>query len=223
MRVLLVEDSPKLQTYVGKALRKAGYAVDIAGDGEQGLWLALGTDYDCIVLDIMLPKRDGLSVLEEMRAQGRSSHVLLLTARDAVDDRVAGLQRGADDYLVKPFAMAELLARVQALTRRAHGHKSPDIEVGNLRIATVERKVYRADEPLDLTPRELALLEFLALRRDQVVSRTEIEQHIYDELAEPMSNVVNSAICLLRKKIDTPGKPSLIKTRRGLGYMLHAD
>ncbi len=220
MRILLVEDSPRLQRSVGTALRKTGYAVDVAGDGEEGLWLAGSHDYDVIVLDIMLPKRDGLSVLAELRRRGQSVHVLLLTARDTVLDRVQGLQTGADDYLVKPFALEELLARVQALGRRAYGTKQPRFMVGDLEIDTLARCARRADQPVDLTAREYLLLEYLARRRGQVVSRAEIEAHIYDEQVDPMSNVVDSAVCSLRKKLGAAGEPALIHTRRGLGYVL---
>ncbi len=220
MRILLVEDSPRLQRSLGLALRKTGYAVDVAGDGEQGLWLAISHDYDVLVLDIMLPKRDGLSVLAELRRQGRAVHVLLLTARDTVLDRVQGLQAGADDYLVKPFALEELLARVQALGRRAYGTKQPRLTVGNLEIDTLARCARRAGQPLDLTAREYLLLEYLVRRRGEVVSRTEIEAHIYDEQVDPMSNVVDSAVCSLRKKLGPAGEPALIHTRRGLGYVL---
>ncbi len=222
MRILFVEDSPRLQRSVGTALRKTGYAVDIAGDGEAGLWLAESHDYDVIVLDVMLPKRDGLSLLAELRRQGRMVHVLLLTARDTVQDRVQGLQAGADDYLVKPFALEELLARVQALGRRAHGTKQPRLQIGPLEVDTSARCVRRAGENVELTAREYLLLEYLARRRGQVVSRAEIEEHIYDEQVDPMSNVVDSAICSLRKKLSAPGETALIHTRRGLGYVLEA-
>lgn len=220
MRILLVEDSPRLQRSLGMALRKTGYAVDLAGDGEQGLWMAESHDYDVIVLDIMLPKRDGLSVLAELRRLGRTVHVLLLTARDTVLDRVQGLQAGADDYLVKPFALEELLARVQALGRRAHGTKQPKLLIGPLEIDTIARCARRAGQPVDLTAREYLILEYLARHRSQVISRAEIEEHIYDEQVDPMSNVVDSAICSLRKKLSAPGEPPLIHTRRGLGYVL---
>ena len=223
MRVLLVEDSERLRRSVGAGLRKAGYAVDLAGDGEEGLWYARGNDYDVIVLDLMLPKLDGLSVLRTLRAEGRDSHVLILTACDAVEDRVLGLQSGSDDYLVKPFAFDELLARVQALARRAHGVKRPIVKVGALEIDTVRRIASRAGAPLELPPREFSLLEYLAMRPGQVVTRTQIEAHIYDDQVEPMSNVVESAIYSLRKKIDMPGAASFIQTRRGMGYVLAAE
>lgn len=218
MRILFVEDSLRLQRSVGTALRKTGYAVDLASDGEEGLWRALSHDYDVLVLDLMLPKRDGLSLLTELRRKGKMVHVLLLTARDTVLDRVQGLQAGADDYLVKPFALEELLARVQALGRRAYGTKQPRLLFGELEIDTVARSVRRSGQPVELTAREYLLLEYLARRRGEVVSRTDIEAHIYDEQVDPMSNVVDSAICSLRKKIGAPGEPALIHTRRGMGY-----
>lgn len=221
MRLLLVEDSARLQRSVSMAFRRSGYAVDLASDGEEGLWLAETNDYDAVVLDVMLPKRDGLDVLRSLRASGKLTHILLLTARDTVEDRVAGLEAGADDYLVKPFAIEELLARVQALCRRAYGSKQPRLVIADLEIDSGTRQATRAGQPLDLTAREYQLLEYLARRRGEVVSRPDIEAHIYDGQVDPMSNVVDSAICSLRKKIalSTDAEP-LIHTRRGLGYVL---
>lgn len=221
MRLLLVEDSIRLQRTLASALRRSGYAVDIAGDGEEGLWLAESNDYDVIILDILLPKRDGLDVLRTLRAHHKLTHVLLLTARDTVNDRVAGLEAGADDYLIKPFALEELLARVQALCRRAYGSKQPRLVVTDLEIDPAALRVRRAGQPIELTSREYQLLEYLARRHGEVVSRSEIEAHIYDGKVDPMSNVVDSAICTLRKKIAVPGASRpLIHTRRGLGYVL---
>jgi DNA-binding response OmpR family regulator len=221
MRILVVEDSARLQRSLGTALRRSGYAVDLAGDGEEGLWLAESHDYDAIVLDVMLPKRDGLDVLRTLRARGKSTHVLLLTARDTVPDRVTGLSAGADDYLVKPFALEELLARVQALCRRAYGTKQPRLAVADLELDPAARTVRRAGQAIELTAREFQLLEYLARRHGEVVSRTDIEAHIYDGQVDPMSNVVDSAICVLRKKLTvTPEAAPLIHTRRGLGYVL---
>jgi DNA-binding response OmpR family regulator len=219
MRVLLVEDSTRLRTYVARGLRRAGFVVDVSGDGEEGLYLALNNEYDAMVLDIMLPNRDGISILETLRNRGVNAHVLLLTAKDTVEDRVTGLESGADDYLVKPFAFEELVARVQALVRRNYGVKASTLQFDGLEIELARRCASRDGELLRLKPREYALLEYLALRAGQVVSRTEIENHIYDERAEPTSNVVNSAISSLRRVIDPPGRPSLIQTRRGLGYI----
>ena len=223
MRVLLVEDSERLRRSVGTGLRRAGYAVDDVSDGEEGLWRARGNEYDVIVLDLMLPKLDGLSVLRDLRAGGIDTHVLILTARDAVEDRVCGLGAGADDYLVKPFAFEELLARVQALARRQHGIKRAVLRIGDLELDSTRRTLSRQGAAIDLPPREFALLEYLAMRRGQVVSRSQIEAHIYDDQAEPMSNVVESAVYALRKKIDPPGGRSFIQTRRGMGYVLDAD
>jgi len=220
MRVLLVEDSPRLQNSVGVALRKSGYAVDVSGDGSDGLYLATSNDYDVIVLDIMLPGLDGLSLLTRLRQKGKSTHVLLLTAKDTVEDRVTGLRAGADDYLVKPFALDELLARVEALARRSYGVKDPVIRIGDLEIDPAQRAARREGIAIELRPQEFSLLHYLALRRGTIVTRNEIESHIYDELAEPMSNVVESAVYRLRKKIDPPSGPSLIETRRGVGYLL---
>jgi DNA-binding response OmpR family regulator len=216
MRVLLVEDSPRLRRSLVSALKKSGYAIDIAENGEDGLWLAETNDYDAVVLDIMLPKVGGLEVVYRLRAKGRDTHILLLTAKDTVEDRVRGLATGADDYLVKPFALEELLARVQALCRRSYGEKNPSMRVADLELNTAARLVKRGQQSIELNPREYRLLEYLAARRGQVVTRTEIEAHIYDDLTSPMSNVVDSAICGLRKKIGA----DLITTRRGLGYVL---
>ena len=222
MRILFIEDSSRLRKYVQKALSASGFAVDLAADGEEGLWLAESDQYDVILLDLMLPKRDGLSVLKRLREQGCQSQVLILSAKDAVDDRVSGLQMGADDYLVKPFALSELIARVQTLVRRRYQVKSPLLCIGGLEIDTVQRTVCLRGNPVYLPPREYALLELLAFRQGEVVSRAEIEERIYDERVEPMSNVVDAAVYSLRKKIDTPGEPSLIRTRRGMGYLLEA-
>ena len=222
MRVLVVEDSKRLRMYVRKGLQLAGCVVDVAEDGEDGLWHALEHEYDVVILDLMLPKLGGMGVLRRLREQRKKTHVLILTAKDTVADRVNGLEHGADDYLVKPFAFEELLARVQALARRKYGKKHTTLEIGGLAIDTVRRVVTRGDDVLDLRPREYALLELLAFREGEIVSRSEIEQHIYDEWVEPSSNVVESAICILRKKIDPVGGPSLIETRRGAGYVLRS-
>jgi DNA-binding response OmpR family regulator len=217
MRVLLVEDSEKLQTYIGKALKYAGYAVDVTGDGEDGLHLAENIDYDVLILDLMLPKLDGLSIIRKLRNSGNPLHILVLTAKDTLADRVNGLQQGADDYLVKPFAMAELIARVQVLARRSHHTKNPVIQVGDLVIDTAGRTVSRSGTGIDLRPREYSLPEYLALNRDRVVSRSEIEEQLYNDQVDIMSNAVNSAICSIRKRIDIPGEKPVIETRRGMG------
>lgn len=223
MRILLVEDSKRLRSSLGRGLRKAGFAVDVTGDGRDGLWSADSNDYDVMVLDLMLPSIDGLSVLRGLRANGNATHVLILTAKDAVEDRVRGLQAGADDYLVKPFAFDELLARVQALCRRSYQRKNPAIAVGDLQVDIATRTVTCRGKIIGLTPREFMLLEYLILRRGEVVSRSDIETHIYDDSVELMSNVVDSAICVLRKKLTPPGAAPLIHTRRGLGYVLENE
>ncbi len=224
MRVLLIEDAARLQRSLTAALRRSGYAVDNAVDGEQGLWLARSHDYDALIVDIMLPKLSGLDLLKTLRAEKRDTHVLLLTARDTVADRVKGLDAGADDYLVKPFALEELLARVNVLCRRAYKQKSPTLTIGDLEVDRSARKARRAGKEIELTAREYQLLEYLASRRGEVVSRTEVEEHIYDGQVDPMSNVVDSAICNLRKKISAERDGSaLIHTRRGLGYVLEAS
>jgi len=222
MHLLLIEDSIRLQSSVGRGLRKAGYAVDVTGDGEEGLWLAQSNRYDVIILDLMLPGIDGLTLLRRLRAKQNGTHVLILTAKDTLEDRVAGLQTGADDYLIKPFAFEELLARVQALCRRSYQRKNPKIAIGDLEIDMAARLVRRKGKPIDLPAREFMLLEYLALRRGHVVSRTEIEAHIYSDSTEVMSNVVDSAVCLLRKKITPPGTAPIIQTRRGMGYVLES-
>jgi DNA-binding response OmpR family regulator len=221
MRILLVEDSKRLRETVAKVMRRSGYKVDESADGEEGLWKARENVYDAIILDIMLPGRDGLEVLEALRREKRNVPVLMLTARDAIEDRVQGLRQGADDYLCKPFALEELLARVEVLCRRGYGQRDPLIRVGDLEIDTVARRACRAGHQLDLTAREFALLELLALNPGAVLSRSRIEEHIYDELVSPMSNVVDSTVYALRKKLAVAQDlPSLIHTRRKQGYIL---
>jgi DNA-binding response OmpR family regulator len=220
MRVLLVEDSPHLQKSIGKALQKSGYVIDTSGDGENGLWLAESNDYDAIILDIMLPRLDGLTLLRRLRKKGRQTPILMLTARDTVGDRVEGLQTGADDYLIKPFALEELLARVQALCRRQYDSKTNQVVVAGLKINLTAHAATLDGQPLDLTAREYRLLEYLALRRGHIVTRSDIESHVYDESTDLMSNAVDSAVCTLRKKLEAAGGPHLIHTKRGLGYVL---
>ena len=220
MRILIVEDYAPLRKAVLKGLREADYAVDAAGDGEEGLWYAMENDYDVVVLDLMLPKTDGLSVLKRLREAGRPTHVLILTAKDTVPDRVAGLNLGADDYLVKPFAFEELLARVRALARRAYRAKNPRLVIGDLRIETTTQRVWRGEEEIHLTPREYALLEYLAMRAGEVVGRGAIWEHVYDFHSDADSNVVDVYIGYLRKKIERAGGSHLIRTVRGRGYSL---
>ena len=201
-------------------MRKSGYAVDVTGDGNEGLWFAEQHPYDVIVLDLMLPGLDGLSILQRLRREGHAAQVLVLTAKDTVDDRVRGLRSGADDYLIKPFALEELLARVQALCRRHYRKKAPRLRVGDLEIDPGTQTVARHGKSIELTPREYRLLEYLASRAGEVVSRTDIWAHVYDEHTEPMSNAVDSAICILRKKIEPAGAKPVLHTRRGMGYVL---
>ena len=220
MRVLVVEDNLPIQKALAKGLREAGFAVDVSGDGEEGLWYATSNDYDVVVLDLMLPRVDGLTILRRLRADGRSTHVLILTARDTVQDRVLGLDTGADDYLVKPFAFEELLARVRALARRAYSAKNPQLTVDDLRLETSARRVWRGDDEVVLTSREYALLEYLAMRAGEAVSRTDIWEHVYEFNSEADSNVVDVYIGYLRKKVERPDGPALIHTIRGVGYSL---
>ena len=223
MRVLVIEDFEVLRDSIAQGLREAGFTVDTAADGEAGLWHAQSNDYDVIVLDLMLPRIDGLTILKRLRAKQNNTHVLILTARDTSADRVKGLDSGADDYLVKPFVFAELVARVRALVRRRYDVKSPVIRIADLEIDTASRTARRGGESMELSAREYALLEFLAHRAGHVVTRTEIWEHVYDFNSTAESNVVDVFIGHLRKKIERPGLARLIHTRRGLGYMLGED
>ncbi len=220
MHILLVEDYKPLLDSLSKGLRECGYAVDTAAEGKEGLWHATSGDYDVIILDLMLPGMDGLSILKKVREKNKNTAVLILTARDQVEDRVAGLDAGADDYLGKPFAFEELLARVRALVRRSYAKRKPMLHVGDLRIEMSSRRVWRADEEIELTMREYSILEYLAMRAGETVSRTDIWEHVYEFNSEADSNVVDVYITYLRKKIERPGKPPLLHTRRGFGYML---
>jgi DNA-binding response OmpR family regulator len=220
MRILVVEDYAPLRKAVAQGLKEAGYAVDAAVDGEEGLWYTESGTYDVIVLDLMLPGLDGLTLLKRLRKAGSATHILILTAKDTLEDRVKGLDLGADDYLVKPFAFEELLARVRALIRRKYEAKSPVIRVADLEIDTGRRTVFRAGEPIPLTAHEYALLEFLAMRAGRIVTRTDIWEHVYAFHSSPESNVVDVYIGYLRRKIERPGLPRLIHTRRGQGYLL---
>jgi DNA-binding response OmpR family regulator len=222
MRLLIIEDYKPLQKSLTKGLCEAGFAVDSTGDGKEGLWYAMGNEYDVIILDLMLPGMDGLEILKKIRTEGRKSHVLILTAKDTVQDRVTGLNLGADDYLVKPFAFKELLARVNALLRRRYRQKNPRIKIKDLQLDLSTQRVWRGKEEVQLTPREYALLEYLAMRTGQTISRTDIWEHIYDFKSSASSNVVDVYIGYLRKKIEKPNKPRLIHTIRGRGYVLGA-
>jgi DNA-binding response OmpR family regulator len=220
VRVLIIEDYGPLRESLARGLRDAGYAVDATSDGVDGLWYAENHPYDVILLDLMLPGLDGFSILRKLREAGREARVLVLTARDAVSDRVAGLDFGADDYLVKPFAFDELLARVRALVRRRYERADPVIRIADLEIDTRARRAQRGGRGLELSAREYALLEYLAHRAGHIVSRAELWDHAYDEAAEPGSNVLDVHISHLRKKIDDGQDAKLIHTRRGQGYVL---
>jgi DNA-binding response OmpR family regulator len=223
MRILLVEDEPDAARMLAKGLREQAYAVDLAADGDAAIYQSSITDYDAVVLDVMLPGADGLQVCRELRKRGSSVPVLMLTARDAVEDRIAGLDCGADDYLAKPFAFGELLARLRAVIRRGARPPVPEIiQVSDLRLDTAARAVQRRGRPVSLTAREYALLEFLAHRAGSVVSRADIAEHVWDEHYDPLSNVIDVYVQRLRRKVDLPGQESLIRTRRGEGYQLRA-
>lgn len=223
MHVLLVEDSRRLQESLSTGLRKSGYAVDVASDGEAALTQARRTDYDVIVLDLMLPKVDGMTVLRQLRERSNKSHVLILTAKAGVEDRILGLRSGADDYLVKPFAFDELLARVEAMVRRSYGQKNPVIRIGALAIDTAARSVTRQQAPVDLSRREYALLEYLAFRRGAVVERRRLQEHLYADCEIPESNAIDRTVCTLRRKLARAGEPGVLSTRRGIGYVLEGS
>ena len=223
MRVLLVEDHKPLARALKRGLEEEGFAVDTAEDGEEADYKAGGASYDVIILDIMLPKVDGLTLLQRWRKAGVQTHILLLTAKDTTEDKVKGLDLGADDYLTKPFQLEELLARLRALVRRSHQVKDPILRVHDLEIDTASRTVKRDGKEIHLTPREFALLQFLAFHRGKVVTRTMIWEHLYDEYDENTSNVVDVYIRYLRTKIDKGFDRPLILTRWGEGYMLRAD
>jgi DNA-binding response OmpR family regulator len=222
VRILLVEDEPAAAQMVAKGLREQTYAVDLAGDGEAALYQASINDYDLILLDINLPGKDGLEVCRELRASGSIVPVLMLTARDAIQDRVAGLDTGADDYLTKPYAFHELLARVRAVMRRGPALSSDKIEVGDLVIDKKARIVKRAGQVIELTAKEYALLEYLVRRADEVVGRADIAEHVWDENFDPFSNLIEVYIQRLRRKIDDNFPTKLLRTRRGEGYVLSA-
>jgi len=223
MRVLLIEDHKPLVRALKQGLEEEGFAVDVASDGQEGDFKARTAEYDVIILDIMLPKEDGLSLLQRWRKDGMSSHVLVLTARGSMDEKVKGLDLGADDYMTKPFELEELLARLRALIRRGHQVKSPLIRIHDLEIDTASRTVKRGGKSIHLTPREYALLEFLAYHRGKVTTRSMIWEHLYDDQDENTSNVVDVYIRYLRNKIDKGHEPQLILTRWGEGYMLRSD
>ena len=220
---MLVEDESRVAGFIAKGLREQAYAVDVAADGEQASYQAAVNEYDFVILDVMLPLRNGYQVCRDLRAAGFRKPILMLTARDAVDDRVAGLDSGADDYLTKPFDIKELLARLRALARRSDGLRPQVLRVADLTLNTATHVATRSGRPVSLTAKEYALLEFLVLNQGRVVGREQIAQHVWDESFDPLSNVIDVYIKRLRAKLDTALASRLIHTRRGEGYVLTAN
>ena len=220
MKVLIVEDELKSAAYLRKGLSEHGYVADVAANGEDGLYLALNSDYDLLILDVMLPQRDGWSVMSELRRSGRETPVLFLTARDSVPDRVKGLELGADDYLIKPFAFSELLARVRTILRRAPVRRSEMLCFGDLELDPLAHRATRAGKRLDLTPKEFLLLALLVRRAGEVLSRTLIAEQVWDMNFDSGTNVVDVHVRRLRSKVDDPFERKLIRTVRGVGYVL---
>ena len=223
MRVLIVEDDVRISNFVAKGLRENSYAVDLAADGEEALYEASTNDYDVIILDVMIPKKDGFAVCGELRSSGLKTPILMLTARDAIDDRISGLDCGADDYLVKPFDFKELLARLRALLRRNGDFRPAKIVVADLEIDTSAQRVTRGGREILLTGKEFALLEYLAHEQNKVVGRAEIAEHVWDENFDAFSNLIEVYIKRLRAKIDDGFEVRLIHTRRGAGYILETN
>jgi heavy metal response regulator len=223
VRILVIEDEPKVARFLERGLKQQAYAVDVADNGEDGLQLATDHDYDLIVLDVMLPGRDGFGVLRELRAARRATRVLMLTARDGLADRVRGLDLGADDYLVKPFDLDEFLARVRALLRRAATEAPLLLRHADLELDPRTRKVRRAGKPIELAAKPFAILDLLLRRPGEVVSRAELAEHVWDRFFDPFSNVIDVTIHQLREKVDRGSGPRLIHTVRGVGYVLRAE
>jgi two-component system copper resistance phosphate regulon response regulator CusR len=223
MRILLVEDEPDASQMLAKGLREQSYAVDVATDGETAVYQAGVNDYDLVILDVMLPLKDGFEVCRELRAEGLTFPILMLTARDAPPDRVVGLDMGADDYLTKPFDFHELLARLRALLRRGPALRPETVEVSDLSIDLRARQVRRGARQIELTAKEYALLEYLARRAGEVVTRAEIAEHVWEENFDPFSNLIEVYVQRLRRKIDEGHTPKLLRTRRGEGYVLATD
>lgn len=220
MKILVVEDEERVAQFIQKGLKEEGHAVDVSYDGEDGAYLAAINDYDLIILDLMLPKKNGLQACKEIRDQGINAPVLMLTARDSVEDKVRGLDAGADDYLPKPFAFEELLARVRALLRRQSESKTPTLKIADLELDPMSRQVSRSGKPIRLTTKEYALLEYLLRNPKKVLSRTLIGEHVWDMNFDPESNVIDVYVSHLRTKVDKGFEPQLIHTLRGQGYIL---
>lgn len=223
MRVLLLEDEPRVARFIARGLREQSYAVDIAGDGEEALYQASINDYDLLILDVMVPVKDGFQVCREMRAQGVKQPMLMLTARDSIDDCIQGLDCGADDYICKPFDFKELLARMRALLRRAKDVRPEILRIADLTINTASHAVSRGQRDISLTAKEYSLLEFFTLKAGQLVSRAQIAEHVWDDNFDPFSNVIDVYVRRLRKKVDEGFGRPLIHTRRGEGYILRAE
>lgn len=223
MRILVVEDDNKIASFLDKGLREAGYSVDVRGDGEEALQLVLGVPYDVAVVDLMLPGLDGLTLIETMRRRNIHTPVLILSARQSVDDRIQGLQRGGDDYMVKPFSFSELLARVQALIRRDKKNSQPMLlKVGDLEMDLLKHEIYRGGEKIELPAKEYALLEYMMRHPGIVLSKTAILERVYDYSFDPQTNVVDVLVCRLRNKVDRDFDDKMIHTVRGMGYVLKA-
>ena len=223
MRILLVEDDSRVAGFIARGLREQAYAVDVALDGELALELAALNEYDAVILDVLLPRKDGHAVCHQLRGEGSRVPILMLTARGAVDDRIAGLDCGADDYLTKPFDFRELLARLRALLRRPYGVRPGTMRIADLTLNTANHAVARAGKPISLTAKEYALLEFLVANQDRVVGRERIAEHVWDENFDPFSNLIEVYIRRLRAKVDAGFAQPLIHTRRGEGYLLTAQ
>jgi DNA-binding response OmpR family regulator len=222
MRILVVEDERRLCGIIKRGLLEEGYAVDVAYDGEEGEYMAESTPYDLILLDIMLPKKNGIEICHELRRKEINTTILMLTAKDTIEDRVKGLDAGADDYLVKPFAFNELLARIRALLRRTGSSKSPKLQVGDLVLDTLTREVWRGQRVIELTSKEYTILEYFMRHPNLVITRTMIEDHAWDYEYDSMSNIIDVYIRRIRSKIDEKGQDSLIQTVRGAGYRMKA-
>ena len=224
MRLLLIEDDLNIASFIIKGLQEDGFAVDHATDGEGGLHMALTLSYDIAVIDLMLPRKDGLSIIKSIRDCKLNTPIIILSAKNKIDDRVKGLRTGGDDYLTKPFAFSELLARIHALIRRANGLSEPtSISVGDLSVDLLSREVIRDGEKIELLPLEYALLEYLIRNKNRVVSKTMIIEHVWNYNFDSQTNIVESKICLLREKVDRKFKSRLIKTIRGVGYVIRDD
>jgi two-component system OmpR family response regulator len=224
MRLLLIEDDRKIASFIIKGMKSAGFAVDHAGDGQTGYDMAVSEPYDAAIIDVMLPGLSGLAIVEKLRREKVKTPIIILSAKGAIDDRVRGLQAGSDDYLTKPFAFSELLARVQALLRRATGASEPTrLKAGDLVMDLITRRVERAAQLIELQPLEFSLLEYLMRNQGRVVSKTMIMEHVWDYHFDPQSNVVEARISRLRDKVDRDFEPKLIRTVRGVGYVLEED